>query len=384
VIRSQDTGFQADHFRATLRYGLALPDDRPPVSVSGLTRLPVDPATELYGPVLFQGARFQRLLGYRQLAATRCVADIGTTAHLPWFGGFLPPDLLLADPGARDAMMHSIQCCVPDATLLPAGIERLYLADPAAVRDLPGVVLHAEERSRDGDTYVYDLDVRDEAGHLVERWEGLTLRAVRKQDGSGPWTPVLLGPFLERRSDLLLPASMKASVLPDGEAPADVAGRRSQTAQALRRILGPDAVVRHRPDGLPETDGPYALSSSHGAGVTFAVAGAPGPLGCDVEPVTGRSEAEWSGLLGPDGLALARLVAAEYAEDLSVAATRVWGATEAARKAGRARPELSLAARRPDRWVVFHAGAARIATFPTTLRGVAEPVVFTMLSAAQE
>ena len=69
--------------------------------------------------------------------------------------------LVLGDPGTRDAMMHSIQCNVPDATLLPAGIERLYLAEPTASRTRDRVVLNAVERSRDGDTYIYDLDVRD-------------------------------------------------------------------------------------------------------------------------------------------------------------------------------------------------------------------------------
>ena len=53
---------------------------------------------------------------------------------------------VLADPGTRDALMHSIQCCVPDATLLPAGIEALYLADPTTVPS--EVTLHARERWR--------------------------------------------------------------------------------------------------------------------------------------------------------------------------------------------------------------------------------------------
>jgi enediyne polyketide synthase len=293
VIRSGETGFLVDHFRATLRYGKALPV-RPAPQI-GAAHLPVDAPGELYGPVLFQGYRFQRLLGYRRLAATRCVADISNRAPAPWFAGFLPDGFLLADPGTRDAMMHAIQCCVPDATLLPAGVERLFLADPAVVGQLDKVTLHAEERWREGDKYVYDLDVRAPDGTLVERWEGLTLHAVRKQDGSGPWAPVLLGPFLERRSE--------------------------------------------------------------------------------------RSEEDWAGLLGPAGLDLARLIAAESDESLSVAGTRVWGAFETLSKNGRARADLILdGSPRPDRWVLLRSGAARIATFPTMLNGKPDPVVFTMLT----
>ena len=37
-----------------------------------------------------------------------------------WFGSHLPAELLLGNPGTRDAFMHAIQCCVPNATLLPA------------------------------------------------------------------------------------------------------------------------------------------------------------------------------------------------------------------------------------------------------------------------
>ena len=144
------------------------------------------------------------MLGYQQLAAKGCVAEIGNRASADWFAGFLTQDLVLADPGTRDALMHSIQCCVPDATLLPAGIERLYLADPRTVGVNEQVTLHAVERQRDGDTYLYDLDVRDPDGRLVERWEGLRLQAVRKQDGSGPWLASLLGPYLERRTELTL------------------------------------------------------------------------------------------------------------------------------------------------------------------------------------
>src|SRR5262249_50774927 len=67
VIRSADTGFQADHFRATLRYGgPALAGEAKPVAKETPWVL-LYPDRDLYGPVLFQGARFQRLHAYREL-----------------------------------------------------------------------------------------------------------------------------------------------------------------------------------------------------------------------------------------------------------------------------------------------------------------------------
>src|SRR5262249_20482524 len=176
-----------------------------------------------------QGKRFQRLSAYRTASARRAVAEVSTSSPASWFAPFLPQALLLADPGTRDTMMHAIQCCVPDATLLPQGIGRLVLAEKAD-QNADYVVLDARERSQDGDSYTYDLDVRDPSGRLVERWEGLTLRAVRKRDGAGPWVPSLLGPYLERSLERVLGGSRAVVVEPD-PVPAGV-GRLS----ACRRV----------------------------------------------------------------------------------------------------------------------------------------------------
>jgi enediyne polyketide synthase len=279
--------------------------------------------------------------------------------------------------------MHSIQCCVPDATLLPAGIERLRLADPGSVADLAQVTLHARERSRSGDTYLYDLDVYDPAGNVVEQWRGLRIQAVRKQDGSGPWVPALLGPYLERNVEPALGGGLRTAIYPD-EAPLDgTESRRRQTAKALSGALGRPTEVAYRPDGMPLVEG-MQVTASHGAGVTFAVA-SQRRVSCDVELATTRSDDEWASLLGPDGLALARLLASGRGESLSLAATRVWGATECLRKTGHATITLADASGpEAGRWVVLSSGGARIASFTTSLHGVTEPVVFTMLAEGGE
>ncbi|MFD7667721.1 SDR family NAD(P)-dependent oxidoreductase [Streptomyces sp. NPDC059788] len=404
VIRSAETDFHADHFRAVLRYGDGTPHGhgrndaaggpepaharhRGTPDADGAAPAPlVDPARDMYGSVLFQGARFQRLTRYRHFAAKECTAEISTDATAQWFAGFLPPDLVLADPGTRDALMHSLQACVPDATLLPVGVERLHLADPAAARAAGTAVLHAAERSHDGDTYVYDLDVRTADGAPLERWEGLVLKAVRKTDGSGPWLPALLGPYLERRTETLLPAPLRVAVRPDDHgAEGGTAARRARTALALGQALGRPAVLRHRPDGQPEVDGGPAVSASHGAGVTLAVAAGPGArtVGCDVQAVEERGAGEWSGLLGDSGWTLARLLAAERDEDVSLAATRVWGAVECLRKNGHARAELVAdGAPAAGGWAVLRAGDARIATVSVHLgaTGTGRPAVFALMS----
>ena len=63
--------------------------------------------------------------GYRRLRATGCVAEIAVGDQAEWFDRYLPAELILGDPAARDAAIHAVQACIPHATILPVGVERL-------------------------------------------------------------------------------------------------------------------------------------------------------------------------------------------------------------------------------------------------------------------
>ncbi|MEV0428263.1 type I polyketide synthase [Micromonospora sp. NPDC050495] len=374
-IRSAETGFGVDHFRATLRRGGGeQPSDAPRPLPGELGWSALDPAIDLYGDTLFQSGRFRRLRRYRRIAARATEAEVTTDQSTGWFSAYLPGQLLLGDPGARDAFMHGLQVCVPDATLLPIGVDRLHCAGPklAAAGE---VTLTAVERAQDGDTYVYDVAVRDRSGQVVESWQGLRLRAVRRRGGAGPWSPALLGPYVERRLDDLLGRGTAVAVEPHQ-------GTRPATAVQLSRLLGRPVRLRHRPDGRPElvgdtTDEPV-VSVAHGRTVSLAVAAA-GDVSCDLEEVSPRSESAWADLLGGHA-ALARLVAAETGEPADVAATRVWSAVECLQKVGRpAVGPLTLHRVVDPCWVVLAVGDLRVATLATTLRDTDAPVVVAVL-----
>ncbi|MDA5145923.1 type I polyketide synthase [Streptomyces sp. AD681] len=380
AIHARDTGFAAEHFRARLVYsGVGVPDGPPLQTGTDIPEVPLDPAGDLYGGILFQGSRFQRLRRFHRMAARHVDADVTVRRPEGWFAGFLPAEMLLADPGMRDALMHGNQVCVPDATLLPSGVERIHPL--GASGDVPDQLRYcAVERSRDGDTYVYDIAVRDAEGTVVERWEGLTLHAVRKTDGSGPWVAPLLGPHLERTLEEVLGAHIAVTVEPHGDNPAgSVAERRAFTTIAASRNLGAPVTVRHRPDGRPEVDGGWHVSASHGLGLTVS-AMARAELACDIEAVSMREPGEWQGLLG-EHAAVAELVARETGEAPDTAATRVWSAVECLRKAGAvAGTPLTVLPQKKEAWVVFTAGDLRIATFVTALRDALEPAVFAFLT----
>nr|MDT0656852.1 type I polyketide synthase [Micromonospora sp. DSM 115978] len=374
AIRSAETAFAADHFRARLRFTDGGIPDGPPDQVTGdLPVVPLEPMADLYGDTLFQGGRFQRLRGYHRAAARHVDVDVEATDAVDWFSSFLPGTLLLGDPGMRDALMHGNQVCVPDATLLPQGIERVY---PGGEKLAAAERLRycATERSRDGDTYVYDIAVRTMAGEVVERWEGLRLRAVRKNDGSGPWVAPLLGSYLERTLGDLLGAGIGVAVEPE-----QGRHRRAETEVAVGRVLGRPARLRYRPDGRPELDGTDSVSAAHGAGLTLAAVAA-GSLGCDVEAVEPRPSEAWAGLLGSN-MAVAELLAADDGVGLDVAATTVWSALECLQKAGRT-VKAPLTAVPSDRagWTVFASGTLRIAAFVTALRDGPGQAVFAFLT----
>ncbi|MCI0408098.1 MAG: SDR family NAD(P)-dependent oxidoreductase, partial [Acidobacteria bacterium] len=161
VLGSSETAFQVDHFRATCRFGRSAHPPRHasrPIAKAHemhLDYLALDPHRHLYGELLFQSGRFRRLRAYRDLAATRCCADIDTD-NVPWFGRYLPEDTVLGDPGSRDAAIHAIQACIPHALLLPVGVERLI---PGMLHAPGPWTVTARERWQQGDVFCYDLEL---------------------------------------------------------------------------------------------------------------------------------------------------------------------------------------------------------------------------------
>lgn len=343
ALRDASTGFAADHFRAVCRFDQpSLPDSTRAQDAGAL--LTMDPA-DLYGGILFHRGRFQRVQGYRRLRATECLAEIAADGVVAWFGRWLPSALVLGDPGARDAAIHGIQACIPHATLLPTGVDRIltgYL-DPSKP-----MFLDARERSRNGDDFVYDLEILDADGHVRERWEGLHLRAVARIAPPVSWSAALLAPYVERRLQEILPGSgVRVSLEKNGAANG-----------------------HHRPDGRPEGQ----VSRSHAGELVLTVESMDGRLGCDLEPVVERTEEVWRGLLG-DRFALAELIARERGEGADGAATRVWAAIESLKKAGAPHgAPLTLEVgpnpegTSPDGWLLLRSGDLRIGTYVGPVR----------------
>lgn len=382
VLRASTSGFQADCFRAVCVFG-----GERTLEPSALTaelgtpgeRLALDPATELYGGVLFHQGCFRRLAGYDHLTATSCAAEIAPDGKARWFGSYLPQELLLGDPAARDAAIHGLQPSIPHATILPTGVERIV---PGALPGDQPLRLIAKERQRRGDTFLYDLEILSEAGELVERWEGLELRAIERLAPPAAWPVALLGPYLERRLQELVPEALAAVVVrtrPEG-------GERDGR-EALRALLGARVInghdLHHRPDGQPEAPNGAPVSLAYAPRLVLAVT-AGETVGCDLEPVVERSATTWGDLLGQERARLAERIAADRAEDHAAAATRIWAAAECLKKAAAlngAPLVLGAPSSSPaDGWLVLRSGPFTIGTLVAPVQGQSQPLAFAVLT----
>lgn len=359
VVRSSTTSFHVDHFTGECVFGVN-PDSQAELAVTGVTRqeiLPLSPDGDLYGRILFHQGRFRRITAYHELEATRCVASVSSSEKQQWFARYLPGEMILGDAASRDAVIHCVQACIPHKTILPTGVDSVLVS---ASWTTASAIVTAAERERDGDEFVYDVQVEDFNGRICERWSGLRLHAVAPIEMQRPWPTALLAPYIERRL---------ADILPFGE---------------LRIALNEAAPNQdskcscHRPDGKPEKHSGTHVSRSHCGGLILT-ARSRQPVGCDMELCANRSET-WSGLLGEHWFSLAQMMAAESNISMQDAATQVWTLKESLRKCGAAFDQhLQIQSRTSDGWTTLSSEGLHAATFRAAVQGSENAIAFAFL-----
>jgi enediyne polyketide synthase len=368
ALRSSTTNFLTDHMHATCVF--AQPEQTKqavgsPGPVMGMQRAvgaaeEVNVQDDLYDQLLFQSGRFQRIRKYRSLAATSCIVEVECKQQ-KWFSAFLPGELLLGDPGIRDAALHCVQAGAPNLPLLPVGVARIERFKPPS-GDL--VLVVCEERARSETELVADIEICTPDGELCERWSHVRYRLAAKPRQAEQIPASLLAVSLERRlQDLLSRLDLRVAL------ESGVGERRSRSNRALARLLGEDATVTRRVDGRPEVAG-AGVSTAHAGDLTLAVVSG-GITACDLELVDRCTEAEWQAVLGPTRWELAEAVARAI-DDASRrdAGALVWTVGECIVKAGLpATAAVAIRSTHRDGWVVFAAAQHMIAS--ALLRGSA-------------
>jgi enediyne polyketide synthase len=370
VLRCSETAFQMDHFKALCHFQAEAFSEIS--ALTALARIPIqdrqrldlEPAVDLYGDILFHQGRFRWLQAYYHLQARECIAEIAPPVADNWFARYLPERLVLGDAARRDATIHTIQACIPHATLLPVGVEKIVFSS----QDLPSsqpCFIYAHERERRGNLFTYDVEVRSPESVVLEQWYGLQLQQVGSEQARQSWKGALLRPYLERKVNDLLPGRPVQLVIEQ------LHGEEQHSDEVLHQLLEPGTIIHRRSDGRPLViDRPArALSAAHCGQFVIAALGQES-AGCDIETISTRSEPVWQSLLGQERFRLATLIATQEQEDFACAATRLWVASESLKKAG-ALLNLPLVFNHatPDRWILFSAGRFAIATWIMMLPG---------------
>lgn len=194
ALRDNSDGFVSDRFVADVAR-----DPGPARSVDPAQ--PPPDATNMpsphpfYDTLLFHGPRFHRLIGYETLSAFRLSAWIRANDAASWFSEFYGQDLMLGDPGAHDATLHTLLACLPHRTAIPIGVERMNLwhKPNGILRVLAREILHT------ADSFVFDVELADPTGMVVAEWRGLQLRALGPVHWPDGMPRRLVGPWLSRR-----------------------------------------------------------------------------------------------------------------------------------------------------------------------------------------
>lgn len=382
-IASENTGFSRDHFEAIFVLGAQKPMERYPGEVPGAL-LDIEPREDLYGHMLFQGKRFQRIKAVRSLDDTRCVFDAemegdGRDSALPAEG------FATKDPFFRDTLLQSVQIVVPDVVALPVEIEKWEMFLKGPERGTCNVATKLLQRGKE--TILADVAAVDSKGMVIERLQGYKTKIIEKvPDAPRPGDLKDPDEYDETRINLkvqslcegletLSPAisvthrsglhEMSKASRHDLEA--ELFQKAYRKLQAGNGGLPAEATLEWTESGKPLVKGAeeVAVSFSHDERVCMAVVGRVGQ-GCDIEPLTHRSTEQWRELLGMAKVPLLeRLASIDNSADR--AGSRLWCAVEALRKAAGMKDNGLEYDTHIGDCVVFRGGGLSVLTFPVRL-----------------
>lgn len=182
-IRTERTGFAIAHFAATFVFDQ---QNEAPKEQIKLPQAPlnIDPQQDLYGWLLFQGTRFQRIKQVYSLSSKKFV--FRTQRGVPLVTGEERLDrasgpFLLGDPYYRDSLLQAVQPIVPKDICLPIRINsiQVYQTDSNVFGSCIGVVnLHG----RQGRQYNSTVFALDEEGRIIEKLDGYHLQILEHRE----------------------------------------------------------------------------------------------------------------------------------------------------------------------------------------------------------
>lgn len=356
-ISTEQTGFAMPHFWATFVLDIHSDAPREHIEVPA-TALDIQPQRDLYGWLLFQGKRFQRLQLLYTLDSQKCIFRTKTSFSSDEVNESLAQreaqTFLLGDPFLRDSLLQVVQPIVPQDICLPIHIDsiEIYPASGDASASRLGVAWVQSKTEKEYHTTVFTLN---DDGQVVEKLNGYQLRILEHRAENptaaalanpSQWDEELLCRELSSRTDAFEMTKPEISLvyLPDLHALSATERHQRELPvfqQTVGRLLNQGAELSQNihiswlESGKPVVEELIEkgadISLSHDELVCLCVAGW-GSQGCDIAPITQRSRQDWIALLSRSReLLMQQLLEAKDSVDL--AGTRIWAAVEALRKA---------------------------------------------------
>jgi enediyne polyketide synthase len=171
-IRCEQNGFSVDHFSGTFSLAVQASRRTDPSVSKTTTNLSLDPQRDLYGPILFQGSRFQRIKRLHALDAVTCSFESEERESA---------DFVLGDPFARDALLQSLQLCALPDQCLPVHIGRWQIAE-ALDRSAGTRFNQSTITSHTDEAYVGNIISSDESGVVLEELSNYRAKILERRD----------------------------------------------------------------------------------------------------------------------------------------------------------------------------------------------------------
>jgi NAD(P)-dependent dehydrogenase (short-subunit alcohol dehydrogenase family)/acyl carrier protein len=176
-IRTESTGFTKAHFAADFVLETVIEPTNYEIS-QPLATLDIEPKKDLYGWLLFQGEKFQRIEEIYSLDSQKMIflteqqnfAEANSQDRSD--GPFL-----LGDPYCRDSLLHSVQPMVPEDLCLPLGIQRMeiHLAPENLENYYIGIALREQTANEQHNTTVMAVN---RSGRVIEKLSGYQLKIM--------------------------------------------------------------------------------------------------------------------------------------------------------------------------------------------------------------
>ncbi|SMF18082.1 type I polyketide synthase [Pseudobacteriovorax antillogorgiicola] len=176
-IRCAKTGYKYDHFAADYVCKGSISEDYLGFDES-LCPLGIDPQTDLYGPILFQGPSFQRIREIYQLESDD--ENEGMTVFRADYQDDLGFTTVLGDPYYRDALLQSAQLIIPKNQCLPVKISSLQVSNQSIERGNQVRMALSDVHRVDEKSFSATVKVMNAQGTVLEIMEDYRLQFIER------------------------------------------------------------------------------------------------------------------------------------------------------------------------------------------------------------